>query len=157
MVHRLITLENVLLHPGRDVGTPALANFEAAVSAVDVDDWKCVLEHFKNGPFAVSHAQYLAPEVCAGGVGGYEQDVWSVGIVMHYLLVGYTPFEFENVQSVDRLVAVVAGARGMPSFSGPLWRGVTSVAKHLCASLLHADPKLRVSAESALEHPWLNM
>ena len=87
-----------------------------------------------------------------------QQDVWSVGILMHYLLVGCTPFE--NVPGdydLNSLMDMISKTRGMPNFAGFQWRGVTSEAKHLCASLLHADSRVRVTPTQALSHPWLTL
>lgn len=84
----------------------------------------------------------------------FAHDVWSVGMVMHWMLVGCTPFD-EHVDSYDTVRSLVADAHGMPVFSGPLWRGVTPGAKHLCASLLHADARTRLTPSRALQHPWL--
>lgn len=86
----------------------------------------------------------------------FAHDVWSVGMVMHWMLVGCTPFD-DHVDSFEAVSTLVADAHGMPVFSGPMWRGVTSGAKHLCASLLHADARARLPAPQALQHPWLRL
>lgn len=41
---------------------------------------------------------YLAPEIIQGVGYGYEVDIWSVGILMYYLLIGCAPFETENLK-----------------------------------------------------------
>lgn len=166
VAHRLLCPENVLVEPGGEMGgrgstgvvkRAKLYNFELAVSAVDTDEATSVLDSFsETGPLYLRHAMYLAPEVAAGKIGDYAQDVWSLGILMHYLLVGCTPFD-NGISTLSNLTRVIGATKGMPSFSGPLWRGISSGAKHLCASMLHADPKARVKAAHALEHPWLNM
>lgn len=125
------------------------------------------------------HSAYVPPEVyseqflkgsterTAGADGGedddedaadecFAQDVWAVGMIMHWMLVGCTPFD-AHVESFEEVQRLVADARGMPVFSGPLWRGVTSGAKHLCASLLHADVCARLSPARAMQHPWLRL
>lgn len=160
VIHRLICPENVLIVPQEGdvgLGIAKLFNFELAVSSMDVDDWTPVMDSFSHsGPLYLRHALYLAPEVAAGRVGDYMQDTWSLGILMHYLLVGCTPFD-NGLTNFSQLTRTIADTRGSPTFSGPLWRGITSRAKHLCASMLHADPRMRVTAAQALEHPWLNM
>lgn len=119
-----------------------------------------------------SHAAYVPPEVYSELKSGkrpdgqdhsltqsesaFSFDVWSVGMVMHWMLVGCTPFD-SYLTSFDKVSAIIADASGMPVFSGPLWRGVSTGAKHLCANLLHAHPRLRLSPESALQHPWLRL
>lgn len=168
VAHRLLCPENVLVEQSADPSGRAskgasvitraqLCNFELSVSSVDTDEPTSLLDSFsENGPLYLQHAMYLAPEVCAGKIGDYAQDVWSLGILMHYLLVGCTPFD-NGMSNLSNLCRVIAATKGMPSFSGPLWRGISSGAKHLCASMLHADPNARIKATYALEHPWLNM
>ncbi|KAI0558056.1 serine:threonine protein kinase Chk2 [Gracilaria domingensis] len=158
LVHRLICPDNILLLPHHDnIAVPVLHNFEYAVSNADLKDStsmsKCYSEH---GPLSLSQLAYIAPEVARGDVGDSQQDVWSVGILMHFLLVGCTPFD-DNLSSLDNLTRTIASTRGKPTFSGALWGGVTSGAKDLCASLLHSNAKYRVSASDALLHPWLNL
>ncbi|KAI0560077.1 serine:threonine protein kinase Chk2 [Gracilaria domingensis] len=158
LVHRLICPDNILLLPHHDnIAVPVLHNFEYAVSNADLKDStsmsKCYSE---NGPLSLSQLAYIAPEVARGDVGDSQQDVWSVGILMHFLLVGCTPFD-DNLSSLDNLTRTIASTRGKPTFSGALWGGVTSGAKNLCASLLHSNAKYRVSASDALLHPWLSL
>lgn len=86
----------------------------------------------------------------------FAHDVWSVGMVMHWMLVGCTPFD-AHLSCYDKAAALIADASGMPVFSGPLWRGVSTGAKHLCSNLLHADPRYRLSPQRALQHPWLRL
>lgn len=154
VVHRMVCPDNVVVaEAGKCV---RLWNFEMAISGIDCDEAKGVVHSMGlEGPLGLRHAVYVAPEVAGGAVGGYEQDVWSAGILMHYLLVGCTPFG--AAAGIDAALGMIGATRGRPSFSGPLWRGISSGAMHLCASMLHADPAERVSAAHALHHPWLNV
>lgn len=156
VAHRMVSPQNVLIRMGGSRRRSVrLCNFEFALSSVDTDGAACLLQYLGNdGPLQLNDAMYLAPEVAAGRIGDYAQDVWSAGIVMHDLLVGCTPFEGESLQGVLRSASKT---KGLPIFSGPLWRGISSGAKHLCASMLHADPRERVKAAHALEHPWLSL
>lgn len=160
VMHRMVCADNVVVNCGDGAGAVRgawLCNFELAVAAMDVDDAPSVQDCISGtGPLYLRHAMYLAPEVARDTIGDYAQDVWSVGVLMHYLLVGCTPFD-HGVSNLSGLMEVIGRTKGTPSFSGPLWRGVTSGAKHLCASLLHADAGLRVRAAAALGHPWLNV
>ncbi|CAN8071582.1 unnamed protein product [Agarophyton chilense] len=158
IVHRLICPDNLLLLPDHDnIAVPVLHNFEYAISAADTEDCTSMSRCYTpDGPLSLSQLAYMAPEVARGEVGDHQQDVWSVGILMHFLLVGCTPFD-DNLSSLDILANTIASTRGKPTFSGALWGGVTSGAKHLCASLLHSNAKHRVSAFDALLHPWLSL
>eukprot|EP00178_Gracilaria_changii_P007958 TRINITY_DN2467_c0_g1_i1.p1 TRINITY_DN2467_c0_g1~~TRINITY_DN2467_c0_g1_i1.p1 ORF type:complete len:420 (+),score=45.50 TRINITY_DN2467_c0_g1_i1:841-2100(+) len=158
IVHRLICPDNILLLPDQDnITIPVLHNFEYALSNAERENSPNMLQCYApDGPLSLSQLAYIAPEVARGEAGDYQQDVWSIGIVMHFLLVGCTPFD-DNLSSLQNLTNTIASTRGKPTFSGALWGGVTSGAKHLCASLLHANPKYRVGASNALLHPWLSL
>ena len=43
--------------------------------------------------------QYIAPEVVKGNY-DYQCDVWSLGIILHMLVVGYAPFGGENDEEI---------------------------------------------------------
>lgn len=163
-----------------------LSDFELAIRvgksvSQDVEEMPTMSDVLRNSDeIRRSHAAYTPPEAYqkrypttvydtenrTSQVGGIERDhdidlmfahdVWSVGMVMHWMLVGCTPFD-AHTGSFERVSALVADARGMPVFSGPLWRGVSTGAKHLCATLLHADSHLRISPNRALQHPWLRL
>lgn len=41
------------------------------------------------------------------------------------------------------------------TFDAPLWQNVTDKSKDFCSKLLVMDPKQRMTAETALQHPWI--
>ena len=43
------------------------------------------------------------------------------------------------------------------SFHHPVWQNVSSMAKDLISKLIVRDPKLRLTAAEALQHPWIRM
>ena len=70
-------------------------------------------------------------------------------MILHILLVGFPPFYgeheptlFENIKAANF------------SFDDPAWEVVSDEAKDLVSKLLVADPRTRMSAVEALEHPW---
>ena len=94
---------------------------------------------------------YMSPEMLDGD---YDQmtDVFSVGIVLYQLLTGIHPF---HTPGIDDEVAVKARiAAGEVHFSSDRWSHVTAEAKDLTRSLLHSNPRKRLSASDALRHSW---
>lgn len=92
---------------------------------------------------------YLAPEVeytsrGLGGTYGLPADCWSLGAVLYVMLVARFP-EFEQ----DRNGKVVV------KLNPALWNNISSDAKDLIRGLMDTDPETRLSAEEALQHPWL--
>jgi len=94
--------------------------------------------------------QYVAPEVLAGKPYGLKVDCWSVGVILYILLCGYPPF---YAQSNPRLYQKIK--RGRFSFDEKNWGGISAEAKDLITKLLEKNPKKRLSAVAAKNHPWL--
>ncbi|KAL2895315.1 Calcium-dependent protein kinase 29 [Bienertia sinuspersici] len=88
----------------------------------------------------VGSAYYVAPEVLQRRY-SKEIDVWSAGIILYILLSGVPPFWAGSERE--------AGLR-KPSVAFDFF-----CAKDLIAKMLQRDPKARLTAAQALEHPWL--
>lgn len=157
--HRACTPDAVHLKTIDDVQDGIkLTSFEVAVTSKDISrDVPSMLSVVRlrgvNESLETSPAPYLAPEVVRGYPEGNQQDVWSAGILMHYMLVASTPFDGPGKTAVDAL-NVINSAEGMPRFGGVMWNGISSDAKNLCARLLHADPRQRLTPSQALAHRW---
>jgi len=92
---------------------------------------------------------YVAPEVldCKGY--DKEVDMWSAGVILYILLCGYPPFFSENEPDLFELITKVEF-----EFHPKYWSHISEEAKDLISKLLLKDPKKRLTAVQALEHPW---
>lgn len=45
-------------------------------------------------------ANYFSPEIVKNTGYAYEVDVWCIGVIMYFLLVGKTPFESESIEEL---------------------------------------------------------
>jgi len=95
--------------------------------------------------------QYVAPEIISSSQGepgyGLACDLWSLGVILYIMLVGYPPFEETNV--FDH---IQAGDYGFPDDD---WRDISHSAKDLISKLLIVDPGKRITVEEALVSPWM--
>lgn len=73
--------------------------------------------------------------------------MWSVGVLLYVILAGELPFGSSQL-SQQILRAEV-------SFEKPVWKGVSDMAKDLIRRLIVRDPAQRLTAEEALQHPWI--
>ncbi|KAL7561499.1 hypothetical protein ACA910_016297 [Epithemia clementina (nom. ined.)] len=96
---------------------------------------------------------YPAPEVLDLHSSGYDQrsDMWSVGVVVYFMLGGYAPFE----GPVQELVRAVC--RADYCFHDKYWSDISDAAKDMIRNLLQIDPEVRYSAEDALQCPWMSI
>jgi serine/threonine protein kinase len=95
---------------------------------------------------------YKPPEVLLKNRShGSASDMWSVGIILFYCLVGYLPFEDGSKRRLKEKII-----RAEYDFSQKEWHFVTRGAKQLLSSLLHPDPQVRMNVSEALAHPWLS-
>ncbi|KAL9689149.1 hypothetical protein QQ045_033581 [Rhodiola kirilowii] len=97
----------------------------------------------------VGSAFYVAPEVLKCKY-GKEIDVWSAGVMLYILLSGFPPFCAETEKGIFDAIL-----EGKLSFEEAPWPTVSDSAKDLIKKMLTMDPKKRITAAEALEHPWL--
>ncbi|KAL9236927.1 hypothetical protein vseg_011539 [Gypsophila vaccaria] len=97
----------------------------------------------------VGSAYYVAPEVLRRSY-GKEMDIWSAGIILYILLCGVPPFWAETESGI--FDAILNG--GIDFYRDP-WPSISSSAKDLVRKMLNPDPKMRITPEEVLEHPWM--
>jgi 5'-AMP-activated protein kinase catalytic alpha subunit len=89
---------------------------------------------------------YASPEMIAGKrYSGLDTDIWSLGVILYAMTVGYLPFEdpdtnklYKKILSCDYLV---------PGY-------VTKPAKDMMKKILQVDPKKRYKIDEIKKHPW---
>ncbi|CAN0139028.1 unnamed protein product, partial [Phaeothamnion confervicola] len=143
-VHRDLKLENWLLEepPGDD---------GSKVSSLKLIDFG-LSKHFVAEEYlcqAVGSTYYVAPEVLRGS---YTEkcDLWSMGVITYMLLTGAPPFWGQSDAKVRQKILI--GRYSMPP---ELFQNVSGAARDFIRRLLVVDPSGRLSAEQALDHPWL--
>jgi len=98
--------------------------------------------------------QYVAPEIlCATKTGGYgvECDLWSLGVILYIMLVGYPPFNDEK----PKKTVFEQIKTGDYDFNEQFWSGISQSVKDLISLLLTVDPHKRLTVSEALQHPWV--
>jgi calcium/calmodulin-dependent protein kinase I len=93
---------------------------------------------------------YLAPEVIKQDEYGREIDIWAVGVVCYVLLSGSLPFFHTILHKLYRSIV----ERDL-SFPEAQWGHVSQGGKDFVLRLLQCRAGDRLTAEQALNHPWL--
>merc|ERR1711871_632927 len=91
---------------------------------------------------------YMAKEVIQGSY-TTKCDLFAIGAIMFFLLVGELPFDHEDEEELDKLVV-----KGKYSMSAPEWSAISDEAKDLVKKLLSPE-KDRPTAVECLQHPWI--
>ena len=96
----------------------------------------------------VGSPHYISPEVLKGN---YNQkcDIWSAGVILFTMLVGYFPFDGDTDNEVYKAVA-----KSKINLNTQEWKSISNEAKDLIKHMLCEESK-RYSAAEVLKHPWL--
>jgi calcium-dependent protein kinase len=92
---------------------------------------------------------YLAPEVLTGDYCGSTCDMWSAGVIAFVLLSGSMPFHGSQEVKVKSIY------HGKYHMNPETWNPLSKQAKEFTQGLLNTNATDRLTAKSALAHPWL--
>eukprot|EP00927_Polykrikos_kofoidii_P002438 TRINITY_DN10976_c0_g1_i1.p1 TRINITY_DN10976_c0_g1~~TRINITY_DN10976_c0_g1_i1.p1 ORF type:complete len:555 (+),score=120.75 TRINITY_DN10976_c0_g1_i1:182-1846(+) len=92
---------------------------------------------------------YVAPEVLAKSYTS-QCDMWSFGVIVFILLVGYMPFPGKS--DADRVENIKAGKY---TIKEKPWARVSKLGFEFVSQLLVVDHNKRLTAEQALQHTWI--
>lgn len=93
---------------------------------------------------------YMAPEALSMKVTS-KCDQWSLGVVVFTLLAGYMPFSGSQRDMMKKI------SEGRCEMKEDRWSGISEDAKSFTTALMEVCPKLRLSAQAALDHPFIKM
>ena len=140
IIHRDLKPEN-LLFKDKDAGSP--------LQVIDFGIAEELPKGVDTSPNVVGTTSYMSPEVLEGK-GGIPSDMWSIGCIVYFMLSGTLPFNGRSEE--DKEAAIMKGAYAMPDSR---FKNVSSDAKDFINQLLKKDPKDRMTAEQAMNHPWI--
>jgi len=157
IIHRDLKLENILIHKPvehyKDIQLKII-DFGLSKSFTreqedeeDDDDGKESNQRgtrIQRASTFFGTAGYIAPEMMKRKAYTKSVDVWALGVITFVLLCGVFPFDDQKRPN------------DMYKLRFPSWAsGVSDFAKNLIGRLLEVNPETRISAEKALEHPWV--
>ncbi|CDW59481.1 serine:threonine protein kinase NIM1 [Trichuris trichiura] len=95
---------------------------------------------------------YAAPElfhdssVVAPPFDPFKTDLWSLGVLLLFMITANQPFEAETTGKMKQLIQTVSVR--LPTF-------ISNECKDMISRILRLNPKHRLSAQQQLNHPWL--
>ncbi|XP_014246118.1 serine/threonine-protein kinase 10-like [Cimex lectularius] len=94
--------------------------------------------------------EFVAPEVVNFDQISCATDMWSVGVICYVLLSGLSPFMGEN--DIETMSNVTLGKY---DYDDEAFDDISVQAKDFISKLLVQNKEKRLTAEGALNHPWL--
>ncbi|CAG9576571.1 putative protein kinase [Leishmania major strain Friedlin] len=147
VVHRAVTMRNVLLRRSEAGTTAKLGDFASAVQLADGRArWLGELGSSDDGGRSL---EYAAPEVICGRGWSCKSDMWALGILVFEMICGHHPFDHVSAAAMKRLICSGAACRSPHALSHT---GMSFVRSLLCV-----DEAARSSAATALAHPFLSV
>ncbi|EKX38288.1 hypothetical protein GUITHDRAFT_77317, partial [Guillardia theta CCMP2712] len=142
-VHGDVKPENILLCSSDPTSNVKLCDFgmareEGGEFEVEVD----------RGTF-----DFWAPEIIKRKPCSSSIDMWALGVVLFIMLCGSHPFDPTASCSDSEILSNIC--EGRLDRSNDVWPLLSLSCKSFIEALLHPDPEKRMSAEEALQHPWM--
>ena len=147
IVHRDIKPENILIEKTKE--KCPLEN-EFGINLKLIDFGTCHL--IQNNDYLtlkVGSPYYIAPEVLRKKY-NKKCDIWSAGIIMYILLIGYPPFNGTSHKEIFKEIK-----KGKIETDSPEWRKISPKAQDLLNKMLEKKYDKRYSASECLNHPWI--
>lgn len=140
IVHRDLKPENIMLE------SKSLNDF--SIKLIDFGTANYCDEH-SHLTQKVGTSYYIAPEVI---LKHYSQkcDIWSIGVILYILLVGFPPFDGESDEEIMNNIL-----KYDVSYDDSEWENLSPAAIKFLKKLLNKNPKDRPSAEECLKDKWI--
>uniref|UniRef100_A0A7S2W6A0 Calmodulin n=1 Tax=Mucochytrium quahogii TaxID=96639 RepID=A0A7S2W6A0_9STRA len=142
VVHRDIKPENLIYDSPAEDAAIKITDFGLALDT-EYPEKDVYKSH------VVGTSGYFAPEVLFLRYSP-ACDIWSLGVVLYILLVGYPPFVGRTRLQVQKEIRL-----GRYQFHMPEWKDISQSAQDLISKMLEYRPKERIKPDGVLSHEWL--
>lgn len=141
VVHRDLKPENILIaNTGR---VAKICDFGTAIK----------LERGRKANGRIGSLSYAAPEIYASATADFSSDVWSAGVILYVMFCAASPFR--NRDDKGEKAAVERVKRGAFNRTRERWKTMSPGPRKLILRLMKVDCEERLTAEAALQDPWL--
>ena len=94
---------------------------------------------------------FCAPEIILGKSYNNKVDIWSIGIIIYYMINKDTPFNFKN----DNREVAKASCRDELRFPMSIFINVSPQLVDLIKCCLEKVAVNRINIDKLIDHPWL--
>ena len=146
LVHRDLKPENVILHR-EPSGTERVVVVDFGLAFVAEGDEE--VRRMTNEGVLAGTPEYMSPEQCRGSLElGPPSDVYSLGVMLHELAIGHTPFRGDTALILSRHLFVPPKPLRQ---SAPEGREVPAVIDELVQRMMAKEPRDRPTAAQVRE------
>ena len=139
IVHRDLKPDNIMITQQNDFGVIKIMDF--GLSKIVSTQEKMV-----DGYGTLS---YVAPEVLLRTPYNKEVDIWSMGVILYYMLCGHLPFKGnKEVIIAEKIV------NDDLEFDEEEWEIRSKKVRELISSCLKKEPEERITIDEFLNHSW---
>ena len=139
IVHRDLKPDNIMITQQNEFGVIKIMDF--GLSKIVSTQEKMV-----DGYGTLS---YVAPEVLLRTPYNKEVDIWSMGVILYYMLCGHLPFKGnKEVVIAEKIV------NDDLEFDEDEWDVRSKRVRDLITSCLKKEPEERITIDEFLNHPW---
>ena len=139
IVHRDLKPDNIMITQQNDFGIIKIMDF--GLSKIVSTQEKMV-----DGYGTLS---YVAPEVLLRTPYNKEVDIWSMGIILYYMLCGHLPFKGNKEKVIAEKIV-----NDDLEFDEDEWEVRSKKVRELIESCLKKEPEERITIDDFLNHPW---
>jgi calcium/calmodulin-dependent protein kinase I len=98
---------------------------------------------------------YRSPELIEKKLYGKPVDMFSVGVVSYLILIGLFPFHHNHPKFHEKVRRLEHCCNSEEPRLKSLWSAISTEAQSFLLNLLEYNPVKRLTAEEALNHPWI--
>lgn len=158
VIHRDLKLDNVLMKAPVPYTKIILCDFGIAKSLSCSQRARTVVGTVEYGAPEIfssqilSHYQrsHITPSELQGY--GFKCDMWSLGIMIHIMLTGISPFYCGN----NEADTIKQATLGKLDFSSVQWNNVSLTAKKFISHLIQVNPENRFDTRACFKHSWIS-
>ena len=141
IAHRDIKPENIIVVDDKNL----------SIKLIDFSSCEIFSELKQETNRRIGTPSYVSPEVINGENYSYECDIWSLGVLMFFLLSGKLPFDGITPNDIFNSIK-----NKKISFNEKIWNDVSLEAKNLIKCMLIKDKNKRININQILDSSWVS-
>jgi serine/threonine protein kinase len=162
IIHRDISLENMLYLPSTGSSLPQVVLIDFGMCQKLPHDLRSLVTlraSQAQSNIVCGKRSYIAPEILAHGnsieqqyLFGHASDLWSAGICLLYMLLGFPPFEYAKEDDIRYVFLLRGKLRDLLAH----WNvEISEEALDFIQCILRSHPADRPNIEELFTHPWM--